>query len=163
MWIGGSWDIPYFEGEQPGFGWNVFPVPTPAGGVDAVSFHLDAGIGINAASDNVEAARTVIDWFTTDDAASLIASELPGFFPIKNDPPEVENPVANEFLSWNADHQTDVRLSWPVLSDGSPDAYALIQAGAVGVVNGSMTPEEAAADMQAGLAEWYEPAQGCGA
>ena len=161
MWIGGSWDIPYFEGEEPAFEWNVFQVPTPDGGTKAVSFHLDAGIGINAASDNKEAARTVIEWLATDEAAGIMAAELPGFFPVQEEPPAVDDPVAAEFLSWNADSDLDVRFSWPVLSDGTPDAYTLIQSGAVGVVNGSTTPEQAAADLQAGIAEWYEPAQGC--
>ncbi len=51
MWIGGSWDIPYFEGQEPAFEWSEFQVPTPEGGTKAVTFHLDAGIGINAATE----------------------------------------------------------------------------------------------------------------
>ena len=92
MWIGGSWDIPYYEGEEPAFEWNVFQVPTPDGGTKAVSFHLDAGIGINAASDNKEAARTVIEWLATDEAAGIMAAELPGFFPVQEEPPAVDDP-----------------------------------------------------------------------
>ena len=57
----------------------------------------------------------------------------------------------------------DVRWAWPVLLDGSPDGYSLMQAGAVGISNGTTTPQEAADALQAGLAEWYEPAQNCGA
>lgn len=163
MWIGGSWDIPYFEGQEPTFEWSEFQVPTPDGGTKAVSFHLDAGIGINAETEHKDAARTAIEWLASPEAAGIMAAELPGFFPVQDDPPAIENPHAAEFLSWNADSELDVRFSWPVLSDGTPDAYTLIQAGAVGVVNGSTTPEQAAADLQAGLAEWYEPAQGCGA
>ena len=59
MWIGGSWDIPYFEGESPDFEWSEFQVPTPEGGTKAVTFHLDAGIGMNAASEHVDAGKTV--------------------------------------------------------------------------------------------------------
>jgi raffinose/stachyose/melibiose transport system substrate-binding protein len=162
MWIGGSWDIPFFEGEEPTFDWGEFQVPTPDGGVKAVAFHLDAGIGINAASEHKDAAKTVIEWLATDEAAAMMAAELPGFFPIQTKPPVIEDPHAAEFLSWNADSELDVRFVWPVLSDGTPDGYTLVQAGAVGVVNGTMTPQEAADSLQEGLAEWYEPAQQCG-
>jgi raffinose/stachyose/melibiose transport system substrate-binding protein len=162
MWIGGSWDIPFFEGEEPPFEWGEFQVPTPEGGVKAVTFHLDAGIGINAASEHKDAAKTVIEWLATDKAAAMMAAELPGFFPIQKKPPTVADPHAAKFLSWNEDSELDVRFVWPVLSDGTPDGYSLVQAGAVGVVNGTMTPEEAAKSLQDGLAEWYEPAQKCG-
>jgi raffinose/stachyose/melibiose transport system substrate-binding protein len=162
MWIGGSWDIPYFETEEPPFEWSEFQVPTPEGGVKAVAFHLDAGIGINAASEHKDAAKTVIEWLASDEAAAMMAAELPGFFPIQKNPPTIADPHAAEFLSWNADSELDVRFVWPVLSDGTPDGYTLVQAGAVGVVNGTMTPEEAATSLQEGLAEWYEPAQTCG-
>ena len=65
-----------------------------------------------------------------------MAAELPGFFPVQEEPPAIDDPHAANFLSWNADSDLDVRFSWPVLSDGTPDAYTLIQYGAVGVVNG---------------------------
>ncbi len=56
MWIGGSWDIPYFEGQEPDFEWSEFQIPTPEGGTKAVTFHLDAGIGINADTEHMDAA-----------------------------------------------------------------------------------------------------------
>jgi raffinose/stachyose/melibiose transport system substrate-binding protein len=163
MWIGGSWDIPYFEGQEPDFEWSEFQVPTPEGGTKAVTFHLDAGMGINAATEHPDEAATVIEWLASDEAAGIMAAELPGFFPVQDEPPAIDDPHAANFLSWNADSETDVRFSWPVLSDGSPDAYTLIQDGTVGVVNGTTTPEEAAAALHDGVAEWYEPQQGCAA
>ncbi|RPJ20553.1 MAG: extracellular solute-binding protein, partial [Planctomycetaceae bacterium] len=49
MWLGGSWDIPLFESEAPDFEWSVFAVPAPEGQEEEyVTFHLDAGMGINA-------------------------------------------------------------------------------------------------------------------
>jgi raffinose/stachyose/melibiose transport system substrate-binding protein len=161
MWIGGSWDIPYFEGEAPSFDWSEFQVPTPTGGVKAVAFHLDAGIGINAASPHKDAAKTLIEWLESDEAAGMMASELPGFFPVQKDPPQIADPHAADFLSWNADSDLDVRFALPVLSDGTPDAYTLIQSGGVGVVNGDMTPEDAAKALRDGVSEWYEPAKAC--
>ncbi len=163
MWFGGSWDIPFFESEAPDFEWSIFPVPAPEGqDQEYVTFHLDAGMGINAASENQEAARTFLEWMTTADFATLLGNELPGFFPIHNQAPPLDNEHAATFIGFNEGRETDVRWAWPVLLDGAPDGYTLMQNGAIAVINGDMTPQEAADALQDGLAEWYEPAQTCG-
>ncbi len=161
MWLGGSWDIPFFEGEAPEFAWSVFPVPAPEGQDRYVTFHLDAGMGINAASPNKEAAKTFLEWMTGADFAAALANELPGFFPIRNEAPAVENPVAAAFLSFNEGAGLDIRLAWEKLLDGQPDGYTLMQDNAIAVLNGEMTPQEAADGLQEGLATWYAPAQTC--
>lgn len=163
MWFGGSWDIPFFESEAPDFEWSVFAVPAPEGQEDEyVTFHLDAGMGINAASDNKEAARTFLEWMTTSEFATLLGNELPGFFPIHSEAPALENEHAATFIGLNEGRGLDVRWAWPVLLGGAPDGYTLMQNGAIGVINGDLTPQEAADALQEGLAEWYEPAQTCG-
>ncbi|HQE17697.1 MAG TPA: ABC transporter substrate-binding protein [Aggregatilineales bacterium] len=163
MWFGGSWDIPFFESEEPDFEWSIFPVPPPEGQEQAyVTFHLDAGMGINAASPHQEEARVFLEWMTTPAFAELLGNELPGFFPIHNEAPPLTNEHAATFMSFNEDRETDVRWAWPVLLDGSPDGYTLMQNGAIAVINGQMTPQEAADALQEGLAQWFEPAQTCG-
>jgi raffinose/stachyose/melibiose transport system substrate-binding protein len=161
MWFGGSWDIPFFESEAPDFEWSVFAVPPPAGNDGHVTFHLDAGMGINAASQNKEEARLFLEWMATPEFAEFLGNELPGFFPIRNDPPQLANEHANAFLALNEGRGQDVRWAWPVLLDGAPDGYTLMQTAAIAVINGDMTPQEAADSLQEGLAEWFEPAQGC--
>ena len=66
MWLGGSWDIPVFEAEAPDFEWSVFAVPAPEGQEEEyVTFHLDAGMGMNAATEHPEEARLFLEWMTT--------------------------------------------------------------------------------------------------
>lgn len=161
MWMGGSWDIPYFESQAPDFEWSVFAVPAPAGQPEHVTFHLDAGVGLNAASEHKEAARVFLEWLTTYEAAERLGNELPGFFPIHKEVPTFENEHANTFLALTAGRGRDVRWAWEGLLDGSPDGYTLMQDGAVGVINGEMTPREAADALQKGLATWFGPAQAC--
>ncbi len=163
MWFGGSWDIPVFEAEITDFEWGVFATPAPEGQERFVTFHLDAGMGINAASSNTEAAMTFIEWLNGAEFAALLANQLPGFFPIHQEAPEIENAHAAEFLALNEGAAgTDVRWAWEGLLDGTPDGYALMEANAVAVINGTMTPQEAADGLQEGLAQWFEPAQTCG-
>jgi raffinose/stachyose/melibiose transport system substrate-binding protein len=162
MWLGGSWDIPFFESEEPDFEWGVFGIPAPEGQDQRyVTFHLDAGMGVNAASPNKEAAKTFLEWMTTPEFAKLLANQLPGFFPISNNPPAPDNPHAAEFLALNEGAGLDIRLAWEKLLDGQPDGYSLMQDNAIAVLNGAMTAQEAAEALQAGLAQWYEPAQNC--
>ena len=161
MWFGGSWDIPFFEAEQPSFEWSVFPVPPPTGIDGFVTFQLDAGMGLNAASTHKEEAMLFLEWMTTPDFGALLGNELPGFFPMHTAAPELSNQHANDFLAMNANRGTDVRFTWEKLMEGSPSGYDLVRDGAIAVINGEQTPQQAADALQAGLAEWYEPAQIC--
>jgi len=164
MWLGGSWDIPFFESEEPDFEWSVFGIPAPEGQEQRyVTFHMDAGMGLNAAApdDHKEAARLFLEWMTTAEFAALMGDTLPGFFPISNHPVELSNPHANAFLALNEGAGLDVRWAWEKLLDGQPDGYTLMQNGALAVIAGTMTPQEAADALQEGLAEWFEPAQNC--
>ena len=162
MWMGGSWDIPAFELEKPDFNWSVFAIPAPKGqDKEYVCFHMDAGIGLNAASEHKDAAKVFLDWVASEELPPLLANELPGFFPVQIKAPTIDNEHANTFLSLNEGRGLDVRWAWPVLLDGDPDGYTLMQNGSVGIVNGKMTPQEAADALQEGLAQWLEPAQNC--
>ncbi len=162
MWMSGSWDIPYFEEAQPGFEWSVFAVPPPAGQPAYVTFHPDVGIGLNAASEHKDEARQLLAWMATPEFGWLLGKELPGFFPMHRDVPSLSDVHANAFLALSEGRGTDIRFAWEKLRDGSPDGYTLMQDGALAVLRGEQTPREAADALQAGLAQWFEPASHCG-
>lgn len=162
MWLGGSWDIPFFESEAPEFEWGVFGIPAPEGQTQRyVTFHLDAGMGINKASPNKDAAKKFLEWMTSPEFAKLLANQLPGFFPISKNPPPPDNAHAAEFLALNEGAGLDVRLAWEKLLDGQPDGYTLMQDHAIAVLKGAETAQQAADALQEGLAQWYEPAKNC--
>lgn len=162
MWMGGSWDIPLFQTDITDFEWGVFATPALEGAPQHVTFHLDAGMGINAASEHKEEAKVLLEWMAGPTFAKLLADQLPGFFPIHLEAPVVENAYANEFLALNEGRGTDVRWAWDGLLDGTPDGYTLMQDGAIAVIKGEKTAQEAADDLQNGLAQWLEAAQSCG-
>jgi raffinose/stachyose/melibiose transport system substrate-binding protein len=162
MWLGGSWDIAFFETEQPDFAWSVFVIPPPAGQPRYVTFQLDAGMGLNAASNHKEEAMMFLEWMTTPEFGEMLGNELPGFFPMHTQAPELDNPQANTFLELSSAYETDIRFTWEDLMEGSPSAYTLVEDGTMAVVSGGLTPQQAAGQLQTGLAEWFEPAQSCG-
>ncbi len=161
MWFGGSWDIPFFEAQKPGFTWTVFAVPPPAGQKPYLTFQLDAGMGLNSASKYKPEARKFLEWMTSTEFGELLGNELPGFFPMLTKAPVLNNQHANAVLALNTGRETDVRFTWEKLMEGSPSAYDLVRDGAVAVVNGDQTPQQAADALQAGLAQWFEPAKKC--
>ena len=116
---------------------------------------------MNAASHHKEEARIFLEWMSTPEFAAMLGDELPGFFPMHNQLPVLQNDHANTLLSLNKGRGTDVRFAWEKLRDGSPDAYSLIRDGAVAVLNGQEEPQAAADALQNGLAQWFAPAQSC--
>lgn len=161
MWFGGSWDIPFFEAQNPDFEWSVFAIPPPAGKEYCVTFHPDAGIGLNRSSPYIKEATQFLQWMTTTAFASLIVEQLPGFFPMHKGVTDIQNKYARIFLNFNEKYKTDSRFVWGKIRDGTPSAYQLCLQSSIDVMNHLITPEQAAESLQAGLAQWYEPAARC--
>ncbi len=155
----GSWDIATFRAQAP-FEMGAFRPPLPQGAQDChISDHTDIGIGVNPASPNVEAARTFLQWMTTPEFATLFANALPGFFPLSSHRIGLEDPLAQEFISWRASCKSTIRNAYQILSRGIPNLDAEIWNVSAQVINGTLSPEDAAARLQAGLAKWYGPQQ----
>ena len=57
----GSWEIGGFN-DQAFFEMGAFPPPVSEDGTCYISDHTDIGIGMNAATENPEAARTFLEW-----------------------------------------------------------------------------------------------------
>ncbi len=161
MFMSGSWDIAFFEASELDFAWSIFATPPPAGQPAHITFHPDAGMALNAASTHKEQAREFLSWMTTTECAEALANELPGFFPMHQETPDITNEHARTFLALNEGRGTDARFAWEKLRTGSPDGYVLMQDGALAVLQGEQTPQEAADALQAGLEQWFEPAQTC--
>ncbi|MDP0928952.1 ABC transporter substrate-binding protein [Paracoccus onubensis] len=157
----GSWEIGVFEPQIAGaFEMGAFAPPVVAEGDTCyISDHTDIGIGLNAASPNADAARTFLEWVGSDEFASLYANALPGFFSLNSNPVEMENAVAQEFVSWRENCEPTIRSTYQILSRGTPNLENETWNASANVINGTETPEAAAERLQEGLASWYEPQQ----
>ena len=69
----------------------------------------------------------------------------------------LDNPLANEFLSWRQQCESTIRNSYQILSRGEPNLENELWRVSAGVMNGSITPEQAGEEVQAGLEQWYKP------
>ncbi len=159
MYFDGSWTIGTFADVD--FNWGILPPPAPKGATkEYITFHADAGMAMNSTTKYPEEVKTLLSWFGSTEGAAALAKYLPtGFFPMSENSVVIEDAHANEFLGLNNGRGTDVRWAWPELLGGEPSGYTLMQNGSIGVINGFVTPQEAADAFKAGLAEWYAPAQ----
>jgi raffinose/stachyose/melibiose transport system substrate-binding protein len=157
----GSWDITTFE-KQGGaeLKFSAFPPPLPVPGQDCyISDHVDIGMGINAATPHMEAAKTFMSWVASPAFASIYANALPGFFPLSSAKVDIKDPVAKTFVSWRDSCHSTIRNSYQILSRGTPNLENDLWNVSAQVLNHTMTPEEAGKKVQEGLDSWYHPAQ----
>ncbi|MEO1108090.1 MAG: ABC transporter substrate-binding protein [Pseudomonadota bacterium] len=155
----GSWEISGFN-TQADFEMGAFKPPVQnAGDTCYISDHTDIGIGMNAASENQEAARTFLAWVASPEFASIFGNALPGFFPLSSTPVELEDPLAKEIVGWREECESTIRSTYQILSRGTPNLENETWGASVAAIKGAETPEALGQKLQDGLASWYAPHQ----
>ncbi|MGH1482216.1 MAG: ABC transporter substrate-binding protein [Geminicoccales bacterium] len=152
----GSWEISGFN-EQAEFEMGAFKPPVQNAGDECyISDHTDIAIGLNAASPNADAAKTFLNWVGSEEFASLYANALPGFFSLSSHEVKMEDPLAQEFVSWRGECQSSIRSTYQILSRGTPNLENETWNASVNVIKGEESPEDAGLRLQEGLASWYD-------
>ena len=158
IYAAGSWDISTFHGQNVNMG--AFKAPPPAGASDCyISDHTDIGIGMNAKSANQADAKVFLDWVGSEEFANIFANSLPGFFPLSNAKVTISDDVAQTFVSWRGECKSTIRNSYQILSRGTPNLENELWNVSAQVLNGTLTPEAAGAQLEDGLKKWYAPHQ----
>ncbi len=153
----GSWDISVMKnlvGDQ--FEYSAFQVPD-AGYGQYVCFHPDNGLALNAASPNQEAAIEFLQWTTTEDFAKIWNAALPGFFTLSKHSVQLDNPLANEMLSWatTADGASP-RVAYQYLSRNFNTDNEIARVTTL-MLLGEMDAQTAANTLQTNFAAGYTP------
>lgn len=153
----GSWETSVFE-DQADFEMGIFPPPLAnADDTCYISDHTDIALGMNTASEHPEEAKVFLEWMTTPEFAELYSNALPGFFTLSNHSIEISDPLAQEFISWREPCEETIRNSYQILSRGEPNLENELWRVSAAVINGSLTPADAAQEIQDGLDSWYTP------
>ncbi|WP_171105844.1 MULTISPECIES: ABC transporter substrate-binding protein [unclassified Ruegeria] len=155
----GSWEIAGFN-TQADFEMGAFKPPVQnTGDTCYISDHTDIGIGLNAASENQEAAKTFLSWVASPEFASIFGNAVPGFFPLSNTPVELEDPLAKEIVGWRDECESTIRSTYQILSRGTPNLENETWGASVAAIKGTESPEALGQQLQDGLASWYAPHQ----
>ncbi len=155
----GSWEISGFNNLAE-FEMGAFKPPVQnADDKCYISDHTDIAIGLNAASPNADAARTFLNWVGSEEFATIYANALPGFFSLSSFDVPMEDPLAQEFVSWRGECGSTIRSTYQILSRGTPNLENETWNASAQVIKGEETPEDAGKRLEDGLASWYAPHQ----
>ncbi|KAE9628189.1 ABC transporter substrate-binding protein [Parasedimentitalea maritima] len=153
----GSWEITGFNA-QADFEMGAFKAPVQnAGDTCYISDHTDIALGMNAASPNAEAAKTFLNWMGTSEFAGIYANALPGFFSLSNHDVAMDDPLAQEFVSWRGECESTIRSTYQILSRGTPNLENETWGASVAAIKGSKSGADLGIELQSGLASWYAP------
>src|SRR5690625_937831 len=163
IWVTGSWALTDLDQDEIAFDIDMFASPVENSGDQRwVGFNGGAGLGINAASEHQEEARILLNWLMSEDAQALTLNLLPGQFPPGDIPlDQIEDPTNRKWLEAGGENDENyaVGLAFEGLNAGDPTMGTLQMENISLLLQGAMSPEEAAENMQEGLSSWYEPFQ----
>jgi raffinose/stachyose/melibiose transport system substrate-binding protein len=153
----GSWEISGFN-TQADFKMGAFPPPVKKAGDECyISDHTDLAIGMNAKSAHPEEAKKFLEWVASPEFADIYANALPGFFSLSSTPVKMQDPLAEEFVSWREKCKPTIRSTYQILSRGTPNLENETWTESANVINGTDTPQVAAEKLQKGLDSWFKP------
>ena len=155
----GSWEISGFNTNAT-FKMGAFPPPVGAAGDTCyISDHTDIAIGLNPKSANAEAGKVFLEWVGSPEFATLYANALPGFFSLNSTPVAMQDPLAQEFVSWRDKCESTIRSTYQILSRGTPNLENETWGASVAAIKGAEAPADIGKRLQDGLASWYAPQQ----
>lgn len=155
----GSWEISLFE-DISEVEIGAFRPTVPEGQDQChINDHPDMGLGMNADTEHPEEARAFLEWVATEEFAEIYANSVPGFFPLGDFDIDIDNELAQEFVSWRDECESTARLNFEDLTAGDPSIEAEAGRLTVQMWNQDMPPEEVAQEVQSALESWYEPHQ----
>lgn len=157
MFIGGIWELGYFQSQNPSLDIGVTPGPVPrAGETPWVSSFDDGNYGVNAKTADMEDALRFIRFTATREWGQAFTDQLKQISAVPG--VVVHDPLLKEVVGWMR-HSTPyimlVGFRWK-----SPTGSELIQSDLQGLLSGRLTPEQVGEDVTRGLATWFAPFRG---
>lgn len=157
MYPGGSFELAFFQQQNPDLDLGVFAVPPPPGAVADEAMTpgwVDASFGVNADSPDKEAALELVKWMGTAEFGQMVSDELKQLNPVEG--VTAEDPVLQEISELRTESPTPYLL----LQDfryGEPTGTDLMAAGLQEMLLGDADAEQVSADLQKGISQWFEP------
>ncbi len=155
MYPTGSWDLPFlretqFPGQRRVVPFAAFaPTTVSEGDPCQVSAHPDMAMGVNTHSPRKAQAMVFMRWLASAEFRQLLTTSMAGFYPLAPHDSPLSDPVATEMRSWTQRCQTTIRLNAHGMNRYFPPMEEELWNANVNVINGTMSPTEAAQRIQA--------------
>lgn len=161
MVLYGGWAAKTYSEMAPDLNFDFFICPPDEAGGEQWSYvFVDGGYAINAATEVQEAALELVRYAATVDYAQTFSDLTAEMSAI----PGVVASDDNFYLQRQLDYaelaiENRFRIFGP-FDAGTPGISTLLAPLMQGVVSDQLSPEDAAQQLQEGVAQWYEPFQG---
>ena len=156
MFAGGSFEIANFKTQNPSLDLGVFASPVAkAGDERLIARYYDGGYAVNAKSEKKDAALKFVRFLATPEYGTAFTNALKNFSPIKGI--KIEDPLTQEVAKL-----ADSSMSYLMLVRfryQEPSGSVLLQSNVQKMLAGQQTPEQAAAEINKGIATYYKPFQ----
>jgi raffinose/stachyose/melibiose transport system substrate-binding protein len=154
MLVGGSYELGNMAQLNPDLRIGSFAVPGDAPTDEAcISFYVDGSYGINANSPHQEEALRFIEFLATQEFGQMFTDELQQISAVPGTVP------TGEALAGMVDMMNEQGTPYLMLTAfrfGQPSGSTLLQNEMQAVMAGDKTVEDAVANIQRGVAEWYD-------
>ncbi|WP_332446245.1 ABC transporter substrate-binding protein [Sphaerochaeta sp.] len=155
--IAGSYEAAYFKAQNPNLNFDIFAVPGQKATDPAyVSVYADMNFAMNAHSKNKEAAVKFLKFLSSKEFGKAMVTDLKMVTSV----PGVDA-TSDPFIARVLELQKNATpyLFLVGFRYQQPTGSSLWQAAAQGVMAGTLTPAQAAKQVQDGIASYYKPFQ----
>lgn len=157
IFIGGSFEIGFWQSEAPDMEIGMFMVPPPPESPTGplVPSWMDGSYGVNAMTDAPEASMALVDWMGTAEFGQLFSDKIKQISPVAGVTPE--EPLLAEF----AEGMQSNPASYLTLVDfryGDPSGSTVLGTEIQRMFLGEVTAAEVADALQTGISQWFVPA-----
>lgn len=156
MFAGGSFEVANFKTQNPALDLGVFASPVGKPGDERlIARYYDGGYAVNAKSDKKDAALKFVRFLATPEYGTAFTNALKNLSPIKGI--KIEDPLTQEVAKL-----ADNSMSYLMLVRfryQEPSGSVLLQSNVQKMLAGQQTPEQAAAEINKGIATYYKPFQ----
>ena len=156
MFAGGSFEVANFKNQNPTLDLGVFASPVAkAGDERLVARYYDGGYAVNAKTDKRDAAIKFIRFLATPEYGTAFTNRLKNLSPIRDI--KIEDPITQEVAKLAENSMSYLMLVRFRYQE--PSGSVLLQSNVQKMLAGQQTPEQAAAEINKGIATYYKPFQ----
>lgn len=154
MLIGGSYELGNMAQLNPDLRIGSFTVPGDSADAEkCTTFYVDGSYGINANSANQDAALRFIEFLASQEFGQMFTDELQQISAVPGTQPT--SPALARMVEQMTEHGTPY-LMLTAFRFGQPSGSTLLQNEMQAVMAGDSTIERAVANIQRGVAEWFD-------
>jgi raffinose/stachyose/melibiose transport system substrate-binding protein len=157
MFPGGSFELGFFQKQNPALKMGVFEMPAPQGSPSmkaTTTGWADGAFGVSAKSDAQSASKELVKWMSTKEFGQLVADKIAQLSAV----PGVS--YSDPLLKQMSDNYAKNPSPYLLLVDfryGTPSGTDLLGTGVQEMLLGKKNAAAISADLQTGVSQWFKP------